>query len=70
MSWHSWGGQEMSALISPDGIERCVVTLSGRRAQTGVIIQVYDWGEAGKVASKVLDRMTLFIPVPPIPQKK
>jgi len=57
MSWKSWAGQEMSILILDNGDGTCTVDISGRRNQSGVIIQVYDWGEAAGIARKVFTEM-------------
>jgi hypothetical protein len=57
MSWKSWAGQEMSVMMIDNGDETVEASVSGRRNQSGVLIQVYDWGEAGGIAKKVLAKM-------------
>lgn len=55
ISMNSWAGQKMSAHIFSldDGIVQ--ITISGNMKAHGAQIQVYDWGEAGKIATKVFD---------------
>jgi len=57
MSLRSWAGQEMSVLVLGNGDSASSVSISGKRNQTGVIPQVYDWGEKGKIAKKVFAGM-------------
>ena len=57
MSWKSFGGQEMSVMLIDNGDGTVEVSVSGRRNQTGVIIQAFDWGEAGGIANKLLAKM-------------
>lgn len=61
MSWNSWAGQSMSILMIDEGDGSTEVTISGVRNQSGVIIQVYDWGEAKKIAKKVFDKMDIYL---------
>lgn len=58
MSWKSWAGQELSALISECGNGVSRVDISGRRNSNGAILQIYDWGEAASIAKKVLRRIS------------
>jgi hypothetical protein len=57
MSWKSWAGQEMSILVLDNRNGTCTVDISGRRSQTGVILQICDWGEAAGIAKKVFGKM-------------
>jgi len=61
MSWKSWVGQEMSILIIDNGNNTCTVDISGKRNQSGVVIQVYDWGEASGIAKKVFAEIDQFL---------
>jgi hypothetical protein len=61
MSWRSWAGQEMSVLVLGNGDNASSVDISSRRSQTGVILQVYDWGEKGKIAKKVFAGMEKYL---------
>jgi hypothetical protein len=61
MSWKSWGGQEMSIMIIDNGDGSVEVSVSGKRKQTGVILQVTDWGEAVGIAKKVFVKMNEHI---------
>ena len=54
MSMKSWAGQEMSAMTIDKGDGTVELSISGRRSQSGVVLQLYDWGEAGSIARKVL----------------
>lgn len=61
MSWSSWAGQEMSVMIIDNGDNTVEVSVTGRRNQNGVVLQVYDWGEAKGIASKLLARMAEYL---------
>lgn len=61
MSWKSWAGQEMSVMLIDNGDESVEVSLGGRRNQSGVMLQAYDWGEAGGIANKVFGRMDEYL---------
>ena len=41
MSWKSWAGQEMSLMLIDNGDGSIEVTVSGRRNQSGVVLQIY-----------------------------
>src|SRR3990172_7389714 len=45
MSWKSWAGQEMSLMLLDSGSGSVEVSITGRRSQSGVILQIYAWGE-------------------------
>lgn len=62
MSWKSWAGQEMSVMIIDNGNGSVEVSVSGRRNQSGVVIQIYDWGEAAGIAKKVIAKMDENMP--------
>src|SRR4051812_8640497 len=57
MSWKSWAGQEMTAMLIDNGDGSVDVSLTGRRSQTGVVLQIYDWGEKGGIAKKVFAKI-------------
>ena len=57
----SWAGQEMSILIVDNGDGTRTVDISGRRSQSGVVIQIYDWGEAAGIAKKIFAKMDEFL---------
>jgi hypothetical protein len=61
MSWKSWAGQEMSVLLLDEGGGTCSVDIAGKRSQTGVILQVADWGEKASIAKKVFEAMGKYI---------
>lgn len=61
MSWSSWAGQEMSVMFVENGDGTIEVSVSGRRNQSGVVLQVYDWGEAKKIANWVLANVDKFV---------
>src|SRR5262249_10401936 len=61
MSMRSWGGQNMTVIVSAEG-EGARLTIGGTRDQRGNPFgggggQVYDWGEAGKISRKFLERL-------------
>lgn len=60
MSMRSWAGQSMSIMIIDEG-DSCEVSISGVRNQSGVIVQVYDWGEGKKIAKKVFDKIENYL---------
>jgi hypothetical protein len=62
MSMKSWAGQEMSAVILDNGNGTTELSLTGNRSQSGVIIQVYDWGEAKAIAGKLFERVQIYFP--------
>lgn len=57
MSLKSWAGQEMSVMMIDNENGSVEVSVSGRRNQSGVVLQVYDWGEAAGIAKKVIAKM-------------
>jgi len=61
LSMKSWAGQEMSILIMDNGDGTCTVDISGRRSQSGVVIQIYNWGEAAGIAKKIFAKMDKFL---------
>lgn len=61
MSWSSWAGQEMSVMIIDNGDGTVEVSVTGRRNQNGVVLQVYDWGEAKGIAGKLLAKMAEYL---------
>lgn len=56
MSMRSWAGQSMSVhvLDADDGVQ---ITVGGTMKAHGAQIQVYDWGESAKIATKVFDQL-------------
>lgn len=69
ISWSSWAGQEMSAMFVDNSDGTIEVSVTGRRSQSGVVLQVYDWGEAKKIATKLLAEIDRLVksatPTPP-----
>lgn len=63
LSWKSWAGQEMSIMLIDVSSTEVEVSISGKRNQTGVIVQLYDWGEVKGIASKVLEVMDEYLGV-------
>jgi len=63
LSWKSWAGQEMSIMLIDLSSTEVEVSLSGKRNQTGVIVQLYDWGEVNGIANKVLEVMDEYLVV-------
>lgn len=60
MSWRSFAGQDMTAIIFSIGDTESSVTLSGRRAQR--LWQMVDWGELGSIQGKFLKRLETILP--------
>lgn len=61
MSMKSWAGQSMSAhvlAIAPNTVQ---ITLGGTRNVHGAQMQVYDWGEAGSIGTKIVEGLTPFL---------
>lgn len=56
MSWLSWAGQKMSVHVLDLG-DRVQITVGGTRKAHGAQIQLYDWGEAKKIAAKVFKEL-------------
>jgi hypothetical protein len=63
LSWKSWAGQEMSIMLIDVSSTEVEVSLSGKRNQTGVIVQLYDWGEVKGIANRVLEVMDEYLGV-------
>jgi hypothetical protein len=63
LSWKSWAGQEMSVMLIELADRETEVSVSGKRNQSGVIIQLYDWGEVEGIATKVLMAMDDYLGV-------
>jgi len=61
ISMRSFAGKEMSVLVLSNGDNASSVDISGRRNSTGVLIQVFDWGEKGKIARKVFTGMEKYL---------
>ena len=61
MSWKSFAGQEMSVMMIDNGDGSVDVSITGRRNQNGVVLQVYDWGEAKGIASNVFKQMDAYL---------
>ena len=57
MSWKSWAGQEMSIMIIDNGDGTSEISVTGQRNQSGVVIQVYDWGELKGITKKVFEKL-------------
>jgi len=53
MSFRSWAGQKMSVLLLENANGTTEVDISGVAAQSGVVLQVFDWGELGSIGGKV-----------------
>jgi len=60
LSWKSWAGQRISVMILEHG-NSTEISISGVRKQTGVIVQLYDWGEAKSIANKVIQKIDELI---------
>ena len=63
LSWWSWAGQEMSVMMIDNGNSSIEVSVSGRRNQSGVVLQITDFGEAGGIARKVIAKMAEHLPL-------
>ena len=61
MSWKSWAGQEMSIMFIDNGDGTVEVSITGRRNQSGVVLQVADWGEAKGIAKKVFAKLDQYL---------
>lgn len=57
MSWYSWAGQKMSVHVLDVDEGEIQVTMGGTMKAHGAQIQVYDWGEARKIATKVFTEL-------------
>jgi len=53
MSMDSWGGQKMTVHMLDVADETVQITIGGIGKAHGAQLQVYDWGESGKIAAKV-----------------
>jgi len=60
LSWKSWAGQQISVMILEHG-NSAEISISGVRKQTGVIVQLYDWGEAKSIANKIIQKIDELI---------
>ena len=61
MSWKSSAGQEMSVMMIDNGDATVEVSVTGRRNQNGVVLQVYDWGETKGIATKVFAKLDEYL---------
>ena len=57
MSMSSWAGQQLSCTIIELGENKTQVIISGVTKQHGAQVQVYSWGEAEKIAKKVINKV-------------
>lgn len=57
MSINSWAGQKMSAQILDLEEGTAQITIGGNRKAHGAQLQVYDWGEAGKISGKIFKEL-------------
>lgn len=57
MSMYSWAGQKMSAQILDLEEGTVQITIGGSRKAHGAQIQVYDWGESGKISGKIFKEL-------------
>jgi len=57
MSMKSWAGQSMSVHIMEVGEKTSQITMGGKRNTHGAQMQVYDWGEAAGIASKIVEAL-------------
>ena len=57
MSINSWAGQKMSAQILDLEEGNVQITIGGNRKSHGAQLQVYDWGEAGKISGKIFQEL-------------
>jgi hypothetical protein len=67
MSMKSWQGQEMTATVLTASRDAAKIVIGGKRVTRGYQLQVYDWGEAAKIAIKLLDRLTPSVAATPEP---
>ncbi len=61
MSMRSYAGQKMSAQISDFEEAKVQITISGVRKTHGAQVQVYDWGEANKIAAKIIEELDVIL---------
>ena len=61
LSWNSWAGQEMSVMMIDNGDATVEVCVTGRRNQSGVLLQVWDWDEAKGIATKVFAKLDEYL---------
>jgi len=54
MSMKSWGGQSMSIHVMEIAEKVVQITIGGKRNAHGAQMQVFDWGEASGIASKIV----------------
>jgi hypothetical protein len=57
MSMSSWAGQKMSAHVMDMDDGQVQITVGGTMKAHGAQIQVYDWGEARKIATKIFGEL-------------
>ena len=60
-SWKSWAGQEMSVMMIDNGDGSVEVSMAGRYCQSGVVLQLTDWNEAGGIAKALFSRMDEYL---------
>jgi len=56
MSFRTWRGQNMSVVFI-ENKEKTRIQISGVMKQTGIIPQVYDWGESKKIGRKIFEKI-------------
>ena len=56
-SMKSWAGQSMSIHVMEVSETASQITIGGKRVAHGDQVQVYDWGEAGGIASKIVEAL-------------
>ena len=56
VSLSSWAGQSMSVHVMDVG-DSVRITIGGTMKAHGAQVQVYDWGEAAKIAGKVFEQL-------------
>ena len=56
-SMSSWAGQSMSVLVTARDSDSVEITISGTMKTAGDQLQVYDWGEAGKIAKRIFEEL-------------
>ncbi len=57
MSMKSWAGQSMSVHVMEVAEKVVQVTIGGKRNAHGAQMQVFDWGEASGIASKIVEAL-------------
>ena len=57
----SWAGQKMYILVMESDDSMINVTIGGIRKSHGVILQIYDWGEAANIGTRIHKQIDIIV---------